>query len=147
MGTILNCNYNALKNFQEKFEKIPSRSEYAINEYLWDEAGDILEKEVKRRMPRSADKHYGKNVPKSHARDTDSLEIYKGINLMVKVETRTKPKSRDYGYLIFPDEGRGIHNKRKGAQQFFQKSLDAKEDEITNGLVKHVIKEINLITI
>lgn len=138
---ILNVKYEAIENLIKKFSNLPHTAEYSINEYLWGEAGDILEKELMRRMPRSKDKHYG--LPKAHAKDTDSLEIFKGINLMVKVETKIKPKSKDYGYLIFPDEGRGIHNIRKGAQEFFQKTLDAKEYEITDRLTKHLIEDID----
>lgn len=139
---ILNCKYEATAKLIKQFENLPRTAEYSINEYLWDEVGEILEKEVMRRMPRSSSKHYGKNVPKSHAKDTDSLEIFKGINLMVKVETKVKPKSKDFGYLIFPDEGRGIHNVKKGPQNFFQKTLDSKENEITEGLTKHLINDI-----
>ena len=120
---ILNVKYN-LEELIQKFSNLPRTAEFSINEYLWDEAGEILQKEVMRRMPRSHDKHYGNKVPKAHAKDTDSLEIFKGINLMVKVETKVKPKSKDYGYLVFPDEGRGIHNVRKGAQEFFQNTFD-----------------------
>ncbi len=138
---ILNVKYN-LEELIQKFSNLPRTAEFSINEYLWDEAGEILQKEVMRRMPRSHDKHYGSKVPKAHAKDTESLEIFKGINLMVKVETKVKPKSKDYGYLVFPDEGRGIHNVRKGAQEFFQKTLDAKEYQITEGLMKHLEKDI-----
>lgn len=139
---ILNCKYEALDELIKKFEYLPRTAEYSINEYLWDEAGDILYKELMKKMPRSKDKHYGSKVPKAHAKDTDSVEIFKGINLMVKVETKVKPKSKDYGYLVFPDEGRGIHNIKKGAQEFFQKTLDAKENEITEGLSQHLIRDI-----
>lgn len=138
---ILNVHFEAFETLIKKFETLPRTAEYTINEYLWSEGGDILQKELMRRMPRSKDKHY--SLPKSHAKDTDSTEVFKGINLMVKVETKVKPKSKDYGYLIFPDEGRGIHNVKKGAQEFFQKTLDAKEYELTNELTNHLIKEID----
>ena len=137
---ILNVHFDAMEALIRKFDVLPKTAEYSINEYLWSEGGDILQRELMRRMPRSKDKHY--SLPKSHARDTESTEIFKGINLMVKVETKTKPKSKDYGYLIFPDEGRGIHNIKKGAQEFFQKTLDAKEYELTDGLTNHLVKEI-----
>ena len=121
---ILNVQFEAIEVLIRKFDNLPRTAEYSINEYLWGEGGDILQRELMRRMPRSKDKHY--SLPKAHAKDTDSTEIFKGINLMVKVETKVKPKSKDYGYLIFPDEGRGIHNVKKGAQEFFQNTLDAK---------------------
>ena len=138
---ILNVQFEAIEVLIRKFDNLPRTAEYSINEHLWGEGGDILQRELMRRMPRSKDKHY--SLPKAHAKDTDSTEIFKGINLMVKVETKVKPKSKDYGYLIFPDEGRGIHNVKKGAQEFFQKTLDAKEYELTSGLTNHLVKEID----
>lgn len=125
----------------EKMKKIGPKAEYVINSYLWDEAGKILEKDVYKRMPRSNSKHYNPKQPKTHARDTESLEIVK-YNLGVKVQTKTKPRSKDFGYLIFPDEGRGIRQKKKGSQEFFGKSLEANEDKITKELLEKINKKI-----
>lgn len=141
MSNNFGINYDASQKLEEKIKLLPGKAEYAINEYLWSDAGTILEKEVYSRMPRSKYQH-SKNMPRAHAKDTQSLEVFKGIHLMIKVETKVKPKSKDYGYLVFPNEGRGIKQVNNGKQEFFEKALDSKENEITNGLVNHLSKKI-----
>ncbi len=137
----LTIDFSDCKELEEKMKKLPHATQYAINEYLWDKAGPILEKEVYKRMPRSKYVHYSKNKPKSHAKDSDSLEQIK-FNLGIKVQTKTKPKSKDFGYLIFPDEGRGIKQRKKGGQEFFNKSLEAKKKKIADELLTHINKKI-----
>lgn len=137
----LSINYEDIKKLEGKFKKLPNTAEYEINDYLWSEAGEILQKEVYSKMPRSIYKHYSKKQPKTHAKDTDSLEIVK-YNLGVKVQTKTKPRSKDFGYLIFPDEGRGIRQRKKGSQEFFNKSLESKGKDVVDGLSEHLDKKI-----
>ena len=137
----LSLDYSELIKFEERFRLLPQTAEYEINNYLWSNAGDILEKEVYRRMPLSEYKHYSKAKPKSHAKQSESLDIIR-YNLGVKVQTKIKPRSKDFGYLIFPDEGRGIRQKKKGAQEFFGKSLESKEDKIADGLINQLDKKI-----
>ena len=137
----LTLDFSDNEKLLNKMRQLGGKAEYEINSYLWDKGGEILEKEVYKRLPRSNYKHYNKNQPKTHAKDTNSLEIIK-YNLGVKVQTKTKPKSKDFGYLIFPDEGRGIRQKKKGSQEFFAKSLNAKEDKIADELIKKLNKKI-----
>lgn len=137
----LSVDYKELVKLEEKMKLLPKSAEYEVNNYLWSEAGSIFEKEVYARMPRSHYKHYSKNKPKTHAKDTESLEIIR-YNLGVKIQTKLKPRSKDFGYLIFPDEGRGIRQKKKGQQNFFGKSLESKEKQVTDGLTEHLNKKI-----
>lgn len=135
----LDVDYSQSLELEQKLKLLPGKAEYETNNYLWSKAGNILEKGVYDQMPRSKYKKYGQ--PKSHAKDTESLEIVR-YNLGVKVQTKIKPKSKDFGYLIFPNEGRGIKQKNKGAQEFFDKTLESKSGEITNGLLDHLDKKI-----
>lgn len=137
----LTVDYKDMVKLEEKLKLLPQKAEYEVNNYLWSKAGNIFEKEVYRRMPRSHYKHYSKNAPKSHAKDTESLEIIR-YNLGVKVQTKLKPRSKDFGYLIFPDEGRGIRQRKKGQQNFFGKSLESKENQVIDGLTNHLNKKI-----
>ena len=141
MANEISINYEDIIKLEEKFKKLPNTAEYEINDYLWSEAGEILQKEVYSKMPRSKYKHYSKKQPKTHAKNSESLEIVR-YNLGVKVQTKTKPRSKDFGYLIFPDEGRGIRQRRKGSQEFFSKSLESKSKDVIEGLSKHLDKKI-----
>lgn len=138
----LTLNYTKLAKFEERIKALPQKAEYEINNYLWNDAGNTLKKQVYANMPRSSkNKSKVTNAPKTHAKDVESLDKAT-FNLGVRVQTHLKPKSKDFGYLIFPDEGRGIHQKRKGAQEFFGKALESKTNEIADGLLDYLNKKI-----
>lgn len=138
----LTLEYKDIQKLEEKWKDLPKTAEYETNNYLWNQGGDILKKQVYANMPRSSkDKSKVKNAPKTHAKDVESLDKVT-FNLGIKVQTHLKPKSKDFGYLIFPDEGRGKHQKRKGAQEFFGKALENKTNEVADGLLEHLNKKI-----
>ena len=134
--------YSEIAKLEEKIKALPKKAEYEINNYLWNNAGNILQKQVYANMPRSnKNKSKVKKAPKVHAKDVDSLDK-ETFNLGVRIQTHLKPSSKDFGYLIFPDEGRGKHQKRKGAQEFFGRALDKRTNEIAKGLLSHLDKKI-----
>ncbi len=125
---------------QEKLKILPKKAEYEMNNYFWNTAGDILKKRVMQNLPRSnKNKSNYKKGPKNHAKDVESLDKI-SFNLGIKVQTKLKPKSKDFGYLIFPDEGRGIHQSR--SQEFFNKALESETEKIKEGLLEHINKKI-----
>lgn len=97
----LTIDFSDCKELEDKMKRLPHATQYAINEYLWDKAGAILEKDIYKRMPRSQYMHYSKNKPKTHAKDSNSLEQVK-FNLGIKVQTKTKPKSKDFWLFNIP---------------------------------------------
>lgn len=138
----LTLEFKDIQKLEEKIKALPQKAEREINYYLWNDAGNILKKQVYANMPRSSkNKSKVKNAPKTHAKDVESLDKVT-FNLGIKVQTHLKPKSKDFGYLIFPDEGRGKNQKRKGAQEFFGKALDSKTNEVADGLLEHLNKKI-----
>ena len=138
----VSLDYTEIAKLEERIKALPKKAEYEINNYLWNNAGNILQKQVYANMPRSnKDKSKVKKAPKVHAKDVDSLDK-ETFNLGVRIQTHLKPKSKDFGYLIFPDEGRGKHQRKKGAQEFFGRALDKKTDEIAEGLLNHLDKKI-----
>lgn len=138
----LTLDFKDIQKLEEKIKALPQKAEYEINYYLWNDAGNILKKQVYANMPRSGkDKSRVKKAPITHAKDVESLDKVT-FNLGIKVQTHLKPRSKDFGYLIFPDEGRGKHQKRKGAQEFFGKALESKTNEVADGLLEHLCKKI-----
>lgn len=138
----LTIDFSKVKKFQERWNALPKKSEYEANNYLWNEGGDVFKTQVLKFMPRSnKDKSKVKKAPKVHAKDVESLDKIP-FNLGIKVQTKLKPSSKDFGYLIFPDEGRGKHQKRKGEQAFFGRTLETKTDEVADGLLSHLNNKI-----
>lgn len=129
-----------IEMLQEKLRLLPKKAEYEMNNYFWNTAGDILEKRVMQNLPRSnRNKSNYKKGPIAHAKDVESLDKI-SFNLGIKVQTKLKPKSKDFGYLIFPDEGRGKHQTR--SQEFFNKALETEAETIKEGLLEHINKKI-----
>ena len=129
-----------LEKLQQKLLMLPKRAEYELNNFMWNNAGDVLKKKVMQNMPCSKrDKSNYKNVPKTHAKDVESLDKI-SYNLGIKVQTKLKPKSKDFGYLIFPDEGRGKH--QKVGQNFFGKALESESEKLKKELINHLNKKI-----
>ena len=138
----LTIDFSKVKKFQERWNALPKKSEYEANNYLWNEGGDVFKTQVLKFMPRSnKDKSKVKKAPKVHAKDVESLDKIP-FNLGIKVQTKLKLSSKDFGYLIFPDEGRGKHQKRKGEQAFFGRALETKTDEVGDGLLGHLNNKI-----
>lgn len=128
------------EKLQQKFKMLPKTAEYELNNYFWNKAGDILKRKVIQFMPRSKrDKSNYKGAPKTHAKDDESLEKIT-YNLGIKIQTQLQPKSKDFGYLIFPDEGRGKHQKK--SQEFFNKALNSESEKLRNGVIDHFNKKI-----
>lgn len=129
-----------LEKLQQKLSMLPKNAEYELNNFMWNKAGDVLKKKVMQNMPRSKrDKSNYKDVPKTHAKDVESLDKIT-YNLGIKVQTKLKPKSKDFGYLIFPDEGRGKH--QKIGQDFFGKALESEADKLKTELSEYLNKKI-----
>lgn len=138
----VSLDYTEIVKLEERIKALPKKAEYEINNYLWNNAGNILQKQVYANMPRSnKNKSKVKKAPKVHAKNSDSLDK-ETFNLGIRIQTHLKPRSKDFGYLIFPDEGRGKHQRRKGAQEFFGRALDKRTDEIADGLLNHLDKKI-----
>lgn len=138
----LTLDYSKITKLEEKLKALPKKAEYEVNSFLWNKGGDILKQQVFKFMPRSnKDKTNVKKAPKVHARDVESLDKIP-YDLGIKVQTHLKPTSKNFGYLIFPDEGRGKHQKKKGEQAFFGRALETKTEEVVDGLLDHLNNKI-----
>jgi uncharacterized protein (DUF924 family) len=136
----LTINYKDITKLIEKWKQLPKSAEYETNKFLWNDGGDIFRKQVMQNMPRSSkNKSVYRNAPTVHAKDVESLDKVT-YNLGIKIQTKLSPRSKDFGYLIFPDEGRGKHEPR--AQEFFGHALTQKEDEVADKLLEHLNEKI-----
>lgn len=124
-----------LETLAKRFNQFPKEIEKAVNPYLHSEAPQTMEDEIRRLMPVST---VSKSSPwssgslairaKDHAKTSGSI-VQGKINLGFYLKTTPK-----YGYLIFPEEGRGKKQIRKGAQLFFRFGADNTTDPIVNRL-------------
>lgn len=94
---------------------------------------DPLAKKIKERIPISRYHKSGRHAQVSHSIEGDN--IYMGFYVKTR-RARTIGNWREYGYLVFPEEGRGYTQKNTGAQRFFGRSEDTGVPEMFNKLVR-----------
>lgn len=108
-------------------------AEKIINDYLWGDAGDLIETEIHTLLPESGRIWQGKAAAAKRAKpflkDT-------GMNLNVRIRTKNK-----YHYLYFPDDGSNTI-RHVGNQQFMFDGANRKADEIGSTIVDRLVKKI-----
>lgn len=117
---------NALKAYEGDAEK-------ALNDVLHNQAGKLIQDEIKLLMPASGRKWKGKKAP---AKTSKSIKVING-NLSV-TETTTK----SYHYLYFPDDGTNTQ-RHVGNQQFFLRGAENKKEEIIDLCVGRLVNNFD----
>ncbi|MBS4171942.1 hypothetical protein KHA87_01525 [Bacillus sp. FJAT-49736] len=78
---------------------------------------------------------------KVHARNSQWQKIEKGnLEITIKSAGGAANKKGSYGYLVFPNEGRGPRNHIE--QRFMEKGLEAGIPEVVDGIQVDLIKKI-----
>lgn len=96
--------FSDLSSLESKIRQLPGRAEAAINAILHTEGIKIVTEEMTNLLPVSKEnKKHAKNS-KWSAHETGNLEF------VVKTKGGAANKKGSYGYLVFPDEGRGPSN-------------------------------------
>ena len=104
--------------------------ERQVNDVLHNQAGELIQEEIKRLMPTSGRTWKGKKKP---AKTSNSLDIRRG-NLSVTVATKTA-----YNYLYFPDDGTNTQ-RHVGNQRFFMRGAENKSEEIINLCIGRLVE-------
>lgn len=107
--------FDDLRGLQDKIKQLPNISEGIINQVLHVDGVEIVVKEMTELMPMSKQN-------KKHAKQSkwsSSQEFNLGFRVFSKGGAANKNGS--FGYLVFPDEGRGPTN--PWAQHFSDRSL------------------------
>lgn len=113
---------------EKKMAQIPDKSEELVNRVLKTKGTKIMIDHIVEEMPRS-------NKKKIHAKDSNPLKSRMrnlGFEIVAKGGAANRPGS--FGYLVFPNEGRGPHNPIK--QQFFEKGGDKANELIQDKVIE-----------
>lgn len=110
-------------------------SERVINKYLHGVAGENITKRITNYIPRSP----RKNV--IHAQNSKWSE-QENFNLAVKIGNSLKGvRGTSFYYLYYVITGTGTNNK-KGARDFMEQGLNAEYDNVVNGIINELDKNI-----
>lgn len=125
MSVEYEIDYEAIKQLEEKFKKVPRNIETIINSYLHNEGAEKTIKHITHLMPMS-------KRDWRHAKTSKWAKIGKfnlGFSITPKGGAANSPGS--FGYLVFPNEGRGPHNPLE--QRFMEGGLESSVNDIMNG--------------
>lgn len=136
MSTQFNLDYGDILKLEEKIAKIPEQTENLLNEILHSFGAKSVKDDITSRLPVS-------NRNKKHAKTSNWSKVEKGnLEFVVKSKGGAANNKNSFGYLVFPNEGRGPSNPME--QRFMEKGLESSTpkvlDEINEQLDK-IIKE------
>lgn len=127
MGVKFELDYEAIKRLEMKMAKLPDRMERATNDVLHADGIRIATEEITKLIPVSTRK--GKIRNKKHARHSNWSKSEKiNLGFVIKARGGAANKKGSFGYLVFPNEGRGAHNPIE--QRFMERGLEAATPKI-----------------
>lgn len=126
--------YQDVTRLENKIKQLPNIAERAINMVLHTDGIELVERNVTRLIPIS-DRNkntpwYKRNGSVKHARDAAwSTSERDNLGFNVKSKGGAANKRGSFGYLVFPDEGRGQEK-----QSFTDRATDVAVPQIVNKL-------------
>ena len=121
-------NHSQSMKVEEALKKTDKDLEGKLNEYLKTKGSKAVAAAIIKFMPKS-------NRRKKHAKESNSLKR-RELNLGFEVVARggAANKKNSFGYLVFPNEGRGPHNLVE--QMLFEAGLKSEEDTLFADILK-----------
>lgn len=132
MAGKVHVDFSKSERLADAMAKLPGRSEEVINKVLKSKGTKEVMTAIIHFMPVS-------KRDKQHAKFSDPLKDrmqHLGFEIVAKGGAANKRGS--FGYLVFPNDGRGSHNPI--AQEFFERGLEAKEDLLLDMVLDELIK-------
>ncbi len=124
-----------IEKIKRAIGKCGNTSEQVINNYLHNVAGENIVKSITNYIPRSP----RNNV--IHARGSNWSE-QKNFNLAVNIGNSLKgSRGTSFYYLYYVVTGTGT-NKNKGARDFMEQGLNKEYDNVVNGIINELDKNI-----
>ncbi len=137
MSVKYEVDYSEVKKLQEKFKKIPDEVEKIINDFLHKTGVEIATRDITQFIPVSSEE-------KIHAKTSKwSKSENHNLGFTIKAKGGAASNKGSFGYLVFPNEGRGPHNPFE--QRFMERGMKKATStiiEILNEKIDQKIKEV-----
>lgn len=131
--------YSEVIKLQQKIAKLPNKMEVAVNSALHRNGVKFAKEEITKLIPVSAPRK--RRQPKVHAKQekwSSSKKENLGFTIKSKGGAANKPGS--FGYLVFPNEGRGPSNPIE--QRFMERGMEKAVPRILTKLNEKVDKTL-----
>ncbi|WJE51156.1 hypothetical protein QRE66_17810 [Bacillus cereus] len=135
--SVFNLEFEQLQRLEEKMMRLPNKMEPTINNILHTDGIRIATEEIAKLIPVSRSKWSVRN--KTHAKNSNWSKSEK-LNLGFRIMSRggSANKKGSFGYLVFPNEGRGSHNPLE--QRFVKRGIENATPKILEKLHEGVDK-------
>ena len=121
-----------IERFEKTIKQVGDQADIVINEYLKNQGGNEIKREIQKILPRSG------RTWKRKAPAASSVDPFKKtpINLGVKVHS-----TKIYHYLYFPDDGSNT-KKHEGGQEFMLRGAQSAAPEIGENLINRLLDQL-----
>lgn len=120
------------ERLEQTIKQVGDQADIVINEYLKNQGGDQIKKEIRRILPQSGRTWEGK-APAASGVDPFRKTP---MNLAVKVHTKSA-----YHYLYFPDDGSDTKH-HQGDQEFMLRGAESASDELSENLINKLLERL-----
>jgi hypothetical protein len=132
-------NYDDFIELERKLGRLPKKMEKVMNESLHSDGIEIATEEITELIPVS--KHNNRIRLKNHAKTSRwSKSKEHNLGFTIKSKGGAANKLNSFGYLVFPNEGRGSSNPIE--QRFMEKGLENAKPRILHRLSKQIEKAL-----
>jgi hypothetical protein len=129
--------YDTLQQLEKKLGRLPKRMEYVVNEFLHTDGVDIATEEITKLIPNSQWKN--RRLNKAHARTSKWSKSDKhNLGFTIKSKGGAAKNRGSFGYLVFPNEGRGSSNPLE--QRFMERGIKNATPRILHRLSERIEK-------
>ena len=104
----------AIQRLSEAIGQLPNKAESVINNTLKTKASARIAERITPLIPLSRERFGGGTRNKTHAKNVvwSTKEQKENLSITVKTKGGAANKKGSFGYLVFPNEGRGKYNTR-----------------------------------
>lgn len=140
MTVEFHIDYSDFSRLSETLSRLGDKAEKSLNKSLEKQTERIVVPKITNLIP---DSSWGNSnlAGKVHAKHSEWHKIEMG-NLEVKIKSKggAANKRGSFGYLVFPDEGRGPFNRIE--QRFMQRGTDQGKPELINAIQEDLTRVI-----
>jgi hypothetical protein len=131
--------YEEIERLEQKMKQLPDKMEKVVNETLHTDGVEIATEEITSLIPNS--KWRNKGIDKTHARTSKwSKSESHNLGFTIKSKGGAANKKGSFGYLVFPNEGRGSSNPLE--QRFMEKGMKKATPRIIEKLHENIDKKL-----
>lgn len=141
MSVRYEVDYSDIERLSKSIAKLGGKSEEAINNSLDKRTEKAIVPSISKLIPLSRNRRDPGIRSKIHARNSKWHKKEKGnLEVTIKSKGGAAKNKGSYGYLVFPDEGRGRTNSVE--HRFMERGLEAGTPELLEGVQEDLVKMI-----